>query len=193
MGEVYKAHDTRLHRVVAIKVLPRDKAFDPGRNHRLLQEARAISALNHPGIVALYDIASHGGIDFLVMEYVPGTPLSRLIPPEGMPIAEAVGYATQIASALEVAHAAGIVHRDIKPGNVIVTPESQVKVLDFGLAKLAAPAAVNPYSGTQTLGPLPTDTGIVMGTPGYMAPEQMRGEAVDHRCDIFSLGCGLRP
>jgi len=189
MGEVYKAHDTRLHRIVAIKVLPRDKAFDPGRNHRLLQEARAISALNHPGIVALYDIASHGGIDFLVMEYVPGTPLCRLIPPEGMPIAEAVGYATQIASALEVAHAAGIVHRDIKPGNVIVTPESQVKVLDFGLAKLAAPATVNPDSGTQTLGPLPTGTGIVMGTPGYMAPEQMRGEAVDHRCDIFSLGC----
>ncbi len=191
MGEVYKARDTRLHRMVAIKVLSRDKAFDPRRNHRFLQEARAISALNHPGIVALYDIANYGGIDFLVMEYVPGTPLCRLIPPEGLPVAQAIGYATQIASALEVAHAASIVHRDIKPGNVIVTPESQVKVLDFGLAKPAVPPTVNPEVETRTLAPRPTETGVVMGTAGYMAPEQMRGEAVDHRCDIFSLGCVL--
>jgi len=139
MGEVFRARDTRLGRTVAIKVLPHDKLADPDRKRRFLQEARAASSLNHPNIVTLYDIASDGGIDFLVMEYVPGKSLERVIPPGGLASSEAREYASQMASALAAAHTAGIVHRDIKPSNVIVTPESQVKVLDFGLAKLAGP------------------------------------------------------
>src|SRR5882724_11168053 len=136
MGEVFQATDTRLHRTVAIKVLPRDKVADPERRRRFLQEARAASALNHPNIVTLHDLASDNGIDYLVMECVPGNSLDKLIPAGGLPLAEVLRYATQIAGALAAAHAAGIVHRDIKPANVIVTAEGQVKVLDFGLAKL---------------------------------------------------------
>ena len=136
MGEVYRATDTRLHRVVAIKVLPFDKVADPERKRRFLQEARAASALNHPNIVTLHDIANHGGLDFLVMEYVEGKSLDKLITSKGLPLAEVISYSSQIASALAAAHAAGIVHRDIKPANTIVTADSQVKVLDFGLAKL---------------------------------------------------------
>lgn len=192
MGEVFRARDTRLGRTVAIKVLPHDKLADPDRKRRFLLEARAASALNHPNIVTLYDIASDGGVDFLVMEYVPGKPLDRLIPPGGMPSAEIRKYATQMADALAAAHAAGIVHRDLKPGNMIVTPESQVKVLDFGLAKLAGPGHYAPETAdTRTIGPSLTETGMVMGTVGYMSPEQVRGENVDHRSDIFSLGCVL--
>jgi TolB-like protein/Tfp pilus assembly protein PilF len=192
MGEVFRARDTRLGRMVAIKVLPHDKLADADRKRRFLQEARAASALNHPNIVTLYDIANDGGVDFLVMEYVPGKSLDRVIPSGGLPCAEAREYATQMASALAAAHAAGIVHRDIKPSNVIVTPESQVKVLDFGLAKLAVPGHNGSETAdTQTVGPSLTETGVVMGTVGYMSPEQVRGEAVDHRSDIFSLGCVL--
>src|SRR5215471_477934 len=135
MGEVFRAKDTRLNRTVAIKVLPPDKTSDPERKRRLLQEARAASALNHPNIVTLHDIANDSGIDYIVMEYVPGKSLDKMIAPKGLPLPEALGFAAQIASALAAAHAAGIVHRDIKPANVMVTGESHVKVLDFGLAK----------------------------------------------------------
>jgi serine/threonine protein kinase len=137
MGDVFRALDTRLHRTVAIKTLPRDKMGDVDRKRRLLQEARAASALNHPNIVTLHDIVSEAGVDYLVMEYVPGQSLDKLITSKGMPLSDVIEYASQIASALAAAHAAGIVHRDIKPANVVVTPESQVKILDFGLAKLA--------------------------------------------------------
>jgi serine/threonine protein kinase len=190
MGEVYQARDTRLRRDVAIKILPRDRVADPERKKRFLQEARAASALNHPNIVTLYDIANDAGVDYLVMEYVAGKTLDQLIPPKGLPLTEALNYAQQIASGLAAAHAAGIVHRDVKPGNVIVTADSQVKILDFGLAKLVerAPGA---EGETQTLESALTDAGTVMGTVAYMSPEQAGAKPLDHRTDIFSLGVVL--
>src|SRR5947209_9215234 len=202
MGKVYRASDARLRRTVAIKVLPRGKVADPERKSRFLREARAASALNHPNIVTLYDIASESGVDYLVMEYVQGRSLDKLITGKALPIPEAVGYAAQVANALAAAHAAGIVHRDIKPANLIVTPgeaggvdhryaaESQVKVLDFGLAKLIAPA-IGPEDQTLTQESQLSQTGAVMGTVAYMSPEQARGRPLDHRTDIFSLGVML--
>src|SRR6058998_2138671 len=140
MGEVYKARDTRLGREVAIKVLPADRMADEERKRRFIQEARAASALNHPNIVTIYDISQAGGADFLVMEYVRGKTIDQLIGRNGMRVSEALRCAIQIADALAKAHAAGIVHRDLKPGNVMVNEDGAVKVLDFGLAKLAEPA-----------------------------------------------------
>jgi eukaryotic-like serine/threonine-protein kinase len=183
MGQVYSATDTRLHRTVAIKVLPPDQAGDGDRRRRFLQEARAASALNHANIVTLFDIANDNGLDYLVMEFVPGQPLTALIPPEGLPLAEVVGYSSQIAAALAAAHAAGIVHRDIKPANVVITADGQAKVLDFGLAKLQEPS---PTSETREL--TMTEAGTVLGTVAYMSPEQARAEAVDSRSDLFSFG-----
>jgi eukaryotic-like serine/threonine-protein kinase len=187
MGEVFRAHDTRLHRTVAIKVLPHDRVADPDRKRRFLQEARAASALNHPNIVVIYDISSEAGTDFLVMEYVRGKTLKELITPQGLPFAEICRYGEQIASALAAAHAAGIVHRDIKPANIMVTAEGQIKVLDFGVAKLTEP--VNTEAETRTQ--IETTPGIVVGTVAYMSPEQTRGENLDGRSDIFSLGSVL--
>jgi serine/threonine protein kinase len=135
MGVVYKARDTRLDRYVALKVLPADKVADPERKRRFVQEAKAASALNHPNIVIIHDIDQADGIDFIAMEYVEGKTLDRLIPRNGMRLGQVLKYAIQIAGALARAHAAGIVHRDIKPGNVMVTSDDHVKVLDFGLAK----------------------------------------------------------
>jgi len=163
MGQVFRAMDTRLHRTVAIKILPPDKVADPERKRRFLQEARAASALNHPNIITLHDIASDNGIDYLVMEHVPGKSLDKLIPPKGMPLAEVIDYVTQIASALAAAHAAGIVHRDIKPANLIVTAEGLVKVLDFGLAKLEE-CGPGPGDETRTVETKLTEAGMVMGT-----------------------------
>src|SRR5262249_4689083 len=137
MGEVYRAFDTRLHRTVAIKVLAPEKFRDPEHKRRFLQEARAASALNHTNIVTLYDIDSDQEFEFLVMEYVPGRPMNQVLTGKALAPAETLEYATQIASALAAAHAKGIVHRDIKPANLILTPESSVKILDFGLAKVA--------------------------------------------------------
>jgi serine/threonine protein kinase/tetratricopeptide (TPR) repeat protein len=188
MGEVFRARDTRLGRTVALKILPRDRMLDPERRGRFLQEARAASALSHPNIVVLHDIDNDQGVDFLVMEYVDGTPLDKLIPPRGLPVADVVRYGAQIAAALAAAHAAGVVHRDIKPANAIVTSGGVLKVLDFGLAKLAQPASGTPGLETRTIPSLTRD-GVVMGTVPYMSPEQVRGEIVDHRSDIFSLGC----
>ena len=190
MGEVFRAADTRLRRTVAIKILPHDKVADPERRRRFLQEARAASALNHPNIVTMYDIANDGPIDYLVMEYVPGRSLDKLIGPKGLPLMQAIGYAAEIASALAAAHAAGIVHRDIKPANVMVTPESRVKILDFGLAKLAE-RAPGVDGETETLESALTGAGSVMGTIAYMSPEQASGHELDHRTDIFSLGVVL--
>jgi serine/threonine protein kinase len=190
MGEVWRATDTRLHRTVAIKILPPDKVADEERKKRFLQEARAASALTHPNIVTLHDIASDSGIDYLVMECVPGKSLDQLITPKGLPPAEVLGYATQIAGALAAAHAAGIIHRDIKPSNVIVTGEGQVKVLDFGLAKLEERDAGS-EGDTRTLDPALTQAGMVLGTMSYMSPEQARGEHVDARTDLFSFGAVL--
>jgi Tol biopolymer transport system component len=162
-------------------VLPRELAGDPARKARLIHEARAASALNHPNIVTLHDIGSEGGVDFLVMEYVVGKPLAELIPRQGLPVKEALRCAVQIADALASAHAAGIVHRDLKPGNVMVATEGLVKVLDFGLAKFAgAPGEEAPTRLTTE--------GALLGTVGYMSPEQAEGKPVDARSDIFSFG-----
>ena len=140
MGVVYKAHDKNLGRSVALKVLPAGRVADPEHRRRLVQEARMASALNHPNIITVYEIASHHGMDFIVMEYVAGKTLDELIPRKGLRTKEVLKYAIQIADALATAHAAGIIHRDLKPGNVMVSESGQVKVLDFGLAKLTVKA-----------------------------------------------------
>jgi len=136
MGEVYKARDSRLGREVAIKLLHTGKLASPDRTARFMQEARAASALNHPHIITIHDIGSEGGADFLVMEYVKGRPLDQLIPRNGMPVREVLRLCGQVADALSKAHSAGIIHRDVKPSNLMITDDGQVKVLDFGLAKL---------------------------------------------------------
>jgi serine/threonine protein kinase len=184
MGVVYRAEDLRLGRAVALKVLPPELASDPQRKARLIREARAASALNHPNIVTVYDIGSEDGRDYIVMEYVAGKPLSEVIPRHGLPAKEAVRIAIQMADALARAHAAGIVHRDLKPGNFMLTGEGQLKLLDFGLAKITDPGQPE-TSHTQTL------EGEVMGTAGYMSPEQAEGKLADARSDIFSFGSVL--
>ena len=189
MGEVYKARDTRLDRIVAIKVLPGDKVADPSRKLRFIQEAKAASALNHPRIVTIHDISNDSGVDFLVMELVPGKSLEQLIPTAGMHAPEVLKLAIQIADALAAAHAAGIVHRDLKPANVMVSDTGQVKVLDFGLAKLTV-AALSEDDATRTAYHQ-TQEGAIVGTIAYMSPEQAEGKPVDARSDIFSFGSVL--
>jgi serine/threonine protein kinase len=187
MGEVFRAQDTRLHRTVALKILRSDKLADADRKKRFLQEARAASALVHPNIVVLHDISQDAGTDFLVMEFVHGQNLKDRMTAGGLQFNEVIRYGVQIASALAAAHAVGIVHRDIKPANIMVTPDSQIKILDFGLAKLAEPV---PETEANTLSAL-TEPGMVVGTVAYMSPEQTRGEVLDGRSDIFSLGTVL--
>lgn len=186
MGEVYHARDHKLGRSVALKVISARSASAPERKRRFQQEARAASALNHPNIATVYDVAEEGGVDYIAMEYVPGKTLDKVMSPGGLSTREVVRYAIQIADALGAAHAAGIVHRDIKPGNVIITLKDKVKVLDFGLAKLA-------QSGFELEGradrsvPATVD-GAILGTLAYMSPERAAGKAVDARSDIFSFG-----
>jgi serine/threonine protein kinase len=186
MGVVYKARDTHLDRAVAIKVLPPDKVTDHTRKQRFAQEAKAASALNHPGIVTIHDIRSDGGIDFIVMEYVAGQSLDHTLPAKGLPVTQALRVGVQIADAMAKAHEAGIIHRDLKPSNVIVTDEGRVKILDFGLAKLFERDDVSAEANTYTT-PL-TDEGIVVGTAAYMSPEQAEGRRIDARSDVFSFG-----
>jgi dienelactone hydrolase len=188
MGVVYQARDTRLDRVVAVKLLPPDKMSDPGRQRRFVQEAKAASALNHPNIVIIHEIDSLDGAEFIVMEHVDGTPLDRLIPGEGLPLTQALAYAVQIADALAAAHTAGIVHRDIKPGNVVVTATGRVKVLDFGLAKLMERAGPDEATITAEAATL---AGAIVGTVGYASPEQIEAKPVDARSDVFSFGAML--
>jgi eukaryotic-like serine/threonine-protein kinase len=189
MGVVYKARDTHLDRVVAIKVLPRDKVSDPDRKQRFVKEAKAASALNHPGIITVHDIRSDAGIDFIVMEYADGRTVDRIIPPRGLGITRALRYGVQIADALAKAHEAGIIHRDLKPSNVIVTDDDRVKILDFGLAKLLDSAEGASEARTRTT-PV-TDAGLIVGTTAYMSPEQAEGKKIDARSDIFSFGVML--
>ena len=187
MGVVYKARDPRLERFVALKLLNAAQGRYADGRSRFLREARAASALSHPHIVTVYDMATVEGIDFIVMEYVDGAPLSRLIPRRGLPIRDALDYALQIADAVSAAHAVGVVHRDLKPGNVVVSPNGRLRVLDFGLAKLIAP---DDQGQAPTVASL-TEAGIVLGTLAYMAPEQSIGHDVDHRADLFSFGVML--
>ena len=188
MGEVCRARDTRLDRTVAVKALPAEKLPDEERKRRFLAEARAVSALNHPNIVSIHDLATANGADFLVLEYVPGKALEDAIPKKGLRLNEALRYAIQIADALAAAHAADIVHRDLKPGNVMVTPNGTVKLLDFGLAKLMERDAWR--SGDAT-GMVATVEGTIAGTVSYMSPEQAEAKPLDARSDIFSFGSVL--
>ena len=188
MGEVYKARDTRLNRLAAIKVLAPGKMADPDRRARFIQEAQAASALNHPNIVTIYGIDRDNDLDFIAMEYVDGRTLDQPIGRRGLKLRETLKYSIQIADALSAAHAAGIVHRDLKPRNVMVTSSGLVKVLDFGLAKLMETTAMAD-DATRTLHAAPvTEKGAVLGTVSYMSPEQAEGKTVDARSDIFSFG-----
>ena len=188
MGIVFKARDTQLNRTVALKVLPPDQFADRERKQRFLQEAKAASALNHPNIITVHGITQDDGADFLIMEYVPGKTLDQLIPRKGLPLNVALKYAIEIADALAAAHAAGIIHRDVKPSNIIVTEQGRLKVLDFGLAKQAA--ALQESESTATEGPV-TKAGLVFGTAAYMSPEQAQGKRADARSDIFAFGALL--
>jgi len=184
MGVVYKARDPRLQRTVALKVLPAHHSSDPVRRARLLREARAAAALNHPHIVTVHDIASEGDTDFIVMEHVSGRPLGKLIPERGLPLAEALRIGTQVADALAAAHAAGVVHRDMKPSNVVIAADGRAKVLDFGLATLASE---DDRGAAERL----TREGAIVGTITYMSPEQSVGQPADARSDMFSFGLVL--
>jgi serine/threonine protein kinase/Tol biopolymer transport system component len=190
MGEVYRAHDPRLGRDVAIKVLPGDYSADPERLRRFEQEARAASALNHPNILAVYDVAAHDGLSFVVAELLEGDTLRERLGRGAMPSHKAIDYAVQIARGLAAAHERGIVHRDLKPENLFLTRDGHVKILDFGLAKLTPllGAPVETHASTLSAHSRP---GAVMGTAGYMSPEQVRGVPVDQRSDIFSFGAVL--
>ncbi len=189
MGEVYRAEDLTLGRPVAIKVLPPEALQDRDATERLLREARSASALNHPNLVTIYAIERADGVPFIAMELVEGETLEAFAARGPVPLERLLEIGAQVSDALEVAHAAGLIHRDIKPSNILVTPRGQAKVLDFGLAKRFAPAPGVAEKATASL--QLTRTGTVVGTVAYMSPEQTRGEKLDPRTDIFSLGCVL--
>jgi Tol biopolymer transport system component len=182
MGEVYRARDARLGRDVAIKVLPSGFARDADRLHRFTTEARAVAALNHPNIVSVYDIGSHEGAPYIVSELLDGAELRAQLDKGAIEPRRALEYAQQIARGMAAAHEQGIVHRDLKPENLFVTKDDRVKILDFGVAKLRAPAGEGTSAETQT------NPGTVLGTVAYMSPEQVRGEKADHRADVFAFG-----
>jgi Tol biopolymer transport system component len=189
MGEVYRAHDTRLDRDVALKVLPASFAHDPDRLRRFELEARSVAALNHPNIVAVFDVGTAsvagGDVPYIVSELLDGETLRERIPATGIPTKRAIELAVQLANGLAAAHEQGIVHRDLKPENIFVTRNGRLKILDFGLAKLQRPEQAETVTGATATG---THAGHVLGTVGYMAPEQVRGEPADQRSDFFSFG-----
>ncbi|HEY9232310.1 MAG TPA: serine/threonine-protein kinase, partial [Blastocatellia bacterium] len=192
MGEIYLAHDERLRRKVAIKLLIDEVNKREEQLRRFIKEARAASALNHPNILTVYDIGQNeSGIHYIVTEYVEGETLRQRLRGGALEVGEALRIAAQVASALVAAHQAGIVHRDIKPENLMVRRDGLVKVLDFGLAKLTSAPGAPPDTAAPTLDAGPTAPGIILGTLHYMSPEQARGLAVDARTDIFSLGAVL--
>ena len=191
MGEVYRARDTRLDRIVAIKILHPDAAGDPDRRQRLDREARAIASLNHPHICTLYDVGHQDGIDYLVMELLEGQTLAERLTRGALPLDQAMQYAIQLADALAFAHRHGIVHRDLKPANVFIAHRESggatvVKLLDFGIAK-AMPLGPTAATAAATL----TDHGTLLGTLQYMAPEQLEGRDADPRSDLFAFGAVL--
>jgi serine/threonine-protein kinase len=193
MGEVYRAHDTKLGRDVALKILPGEFTHDPDRLTRFKREAQVLASLNHPHIAAIYGLEESGGMTALVMELVEGDDLSQRIARGAMPLDEALPVAKQIAEALEAAHEQGIIHRDLKPANIKVRADGTVKVLDFGLAKAMEPPASSPnvsQSPTITT-PAMTQAGVILGTAAYMSPEQAKGRPVDKRSDVWAFGCVL--
>lgn len=186
MGEVYRAHDPRLARDVALKVLPAEMAGDPARLERFTIEARAIAALNHPHIITIYSTEDAEGVRFLTMELVEGQSLDALIPPTGLPITRFLELALPLADALTAAHQKQITHRDLKPANVMVAANGRVKVLDFGLARVSGPLPSHQTIEATRL--VLTSEGTIVGTMPYMSPEQIEGRLIDHRTDLFSLG-----
>ena len=190
MGEVYRAHDSRLDRTVAVKVLPASFSADRERLQRFAQEARAAAALNHPNILSIFDIGEEQGAPYVVSELLEGETLRERVRNGPLPIRKVIDYSIQVAKGLAAAHEKGIVHRDVKPENLFLTNDGRVKILDFGLAKLTRPEATSASGDAPTV-QVATETGLVMGTAGYMSPEQVRGKTADHRSDIFSFGAIL--
>src|SRR6202023_1309814 len=193
MGQVYCALDSKLGRDVAIKVLPEAFAHDPDRLSRFQREAKMLASLNHSNIATIHGLEQSGGTSYLVMELVPGETLAERINRDGpVPIEEALAIAKQIAEALEAAHEKAIIHCDLKPGNVKLTPEGKVKVLDFGLAKaFAGDTSTEDIGNSPTLSMAATMQGVILGTAAYLSPEQAKGKAVDKRTDIWAFGCVL--
>ena len=193
MGEVYRAHDTKLNRDVAIKVLLPAVANDPDRLARFSREAQVLASLNHPNIAHIYGLEDSDGVRALVMELVEGPTLADRIAHGPIPVDEALPIAKQIAEALEAAHEQGIIHRDLKPANVKVRKDGTVKVLDFGLAKAMEPVGASSANVTMspTISMHATQAGLILGTAAYMSPEQARGKPLDKRTDIWAFGCVL--
>ena len=189
MGEVYRAHDTKLGRDVALKVLPDLFADDPERLARFQREARILASLNHPNIASIYGLEESGDTRALVLELVEGPTLAERIAQGAIPVDEALPIAKQIAEALEAAHEAGVIHRDLKPANVKVKSDGMVKVLDFGLARALEGDAGNDPSESPTMTAAATRMGVIMGTAAYMSPEQAKGKVVDKRADVWAFGC----
>src|SRR5580700_10915376 len=187
MGEVYRARDSRLNRDVALKILPSSFSTDAERLQRFAQESRAAAALNHPNILSIYDIGEAQGAPYVVSELLEGETLRDRLQNGPLSSRKAIDYAQQIARGLAAAHEKGIVHRDLKPENLFITHDGRVKILDFGLAKLTRPEAARDSGDAPTLQAV-TEPGVVMGTVGYMSPEQVRGKPADARADIFSFG-----
>jgi serine/threonine protein kinase len=196
MGEVYRARDTRLNRDIALKVLPPPFSSNPERVARFTQEARTTALLNHPNIVAVYDVGSHEGLPFVVSEFLHGETLRKRLAAGALPLTTVMHYAIEVARGLSAAHQLGVVHRDLKPENIFVTRDGRVKILDFGLARRGDQGVVPPWPESS----ITTSPGTVLGTVGYMSPEQVAGFCADNRSDIFSLGivvyemvCGTAP
>src|SRR5713226_3318619 len=190
MGEVYRARDTRLDRTVAVKILPAQFSSDPVRKQRFEREAKTISSLNHPHICVLHDVGSQDGVDYLVMECVEGETLAKRLEKGPLPLEQVLKFGMQIADALDKAHRSGVVHRDLKPGNIMLTPGG-AKLLDFGLAKPAVPLATAATLTAAAKQSPVTEQGTIIGTFQFMSPEQVEGNEVDGRSDIFSLGAVL--
>src|SRR5437870_12208268 len=190
MGHVYLAEDTKLGRLVALKFLPPETLSDQTAKRRLIQEARATSALNHPNIVTIYSIDEQDGVDFIVMEYVQGETLKEVVQRGAIEFPQVIEIGEQVADALAAAHSLKIIHRDIKPANILLTARGQAKVLDFGLAKVIRSLSEEIDKEAPTMHDL-TGEGAILGTISYMSPEQTRGEVLDERSDIFSLACVL--
>jgi len=186
MGVVYQAEDTRLGRRVAMKVLPPEMSADPARRARFERQARAVATLNHPNIVTLHSVEEAEGISFLTMELVEGQRLAQLLPRDGLALYKLLDWSLGISDALVAAHRQGVVHRDLKPDNIMLTADGRIKVLDFGLAKLRE----STLEGAATAFPTTsiTEEGRILGTVSYMSPEQAEGKPLDHRSDIFSFG-----